>query len=92
MCNGFLILYHFDFENYIVNISSKKKMESTVEFKRDSKNVKRPLHLKNGVFLIYAPRNLTFCPKTDEIEQISDSTQRIWIRFGFADLLSLFIK
>ena len=37
-------------------------MESTIEFKRDSKNVKKPLHLKNGVFLIYAPRNLTFSP------------------------------
>ena len=31
-------------------------------FIRDSKNVKKPLHLKNGVFLIYAPRQLKFSP------------------------------
>ena len=30
-------------------------MKSTVTFKRNSKNVKTPMHLKNGVFLIYAP-------------------------------------
>ena len=33
-------------------------MKSTIVFKRDSKNVKKPLHLKNGVFLFYAPRKI----------------------------------
>ena len=33
-------------------------MESTVMFKKDSKNAKKLLHLKNCVFLIYAPRQL----------------------------------
>ena len=37
-------------------------MESTVTFRRDSKIVKKPLHLKNGVFLIYAPRQLKLSP------------------------------
>ena len=37
-------------------------MKSTVTFKRDSKNVKKPMHLKNGVFLIYAPRQLETFP------------------------------
>ena len=29
-----------------------------IVFKRDSKNVKKPLHLKNVVFLFYAPRKI----------------------------------
>ena len=34
-----------------------------IKFERNSKNItKKPLHLKNGVFLIYAPRKLTFPP------------------------------
>ena len=33
-------------------------MKPELIFKRDSKNVKRPLYLKNGVFLIYAPRKI----------------------------------
>ena len=37
-------------------------MESTITFKIESKNVKKPLHLKNGVFLIYAPRQLKISP------------------------------
>ena len=37
-------------------------MESTITFKRDSKNVKKKLHLENGVFLIYAPRQLKISP------------------------------
>ena len=37
-------------------------MKSELIFKRDTKNVKRPLYLKNGVFLIYAPRKNTIEP------------------------------
>ena len=33
-------------------------MKSMIVFKRDSKNVKKPLHLKNVVFLFYAPRKI----------------------------------
>ena len=33
-------------------------MKSTIVFKRDIKNVKKPLHLKNGVFLFYAPKKI----------------------------------
>ena len=58
-CYGFLILHHFDFENYTVNTSSKE-MKLIIKFKRDSKNIEKPLHLKKGVFLIYTPRKLRF--------------------------------
>ena len=37
-------------------------MKSTITFRRDRKNVKKMIHLKNGVFLIYAPRQLQTCP------------------------------
>ena len=37
-------------------------MKSAVTFKKDRKNVKKPMHLKNGVFLIYAPRQLKISP------------------------------
>ena len=37
-------------------------MKLTVTFKRDSKNVKKTMHLKNGAFLIYAPRQLKISP------------------------------
>ena len=37
-------------------------MESTITFKIESKNVKKPLHLKNCLFLIYAPRQLKISP------------------------------
>ena len=37
-------------------------MKPKLIFKRDTKNVKRPLYLKNGVFLIYAPRKNTIEP------------------------------
>lgn len=30
-------------------------MKSTIVFKRDIKNIKKPLHLKNCMFLFYAP-------------------------------------
>lgn len=33
-------------------------MKSAIVFKRDSKNVNKPLHLKNGVFLFYIPRKI----------------------------------
>ena len=33
-------------------------MKSVIIFKRDNKNVKKRVHLKNGVFLFYATRNL----------------------------------
>ena len=35
-----------------------EKMKPTLTFTRDSKNTKKPLHMKNGVFLIYAPRKI----------------------------------
>ena len=37
-------------------------MKSAVTFKIDSKNVKKPMRLKNGMFLIYAPRQLKISP------------------------------
>ena len=37
-------------------------MKPELIFKRDSKNVKRPLYLKNVVFLIYAPGKITIEP------------------------------
>ena len=37
-------------------------MKPTLIFKRDNKNVAKPLDLKNGVFLIYAPRKRKFPP------------------------------
>ena len=81
-------------------------MESTITFKRDNKNVKKSLHPKNGVFLIYASRQFKISPmqfqryhtkvivalpknscgyftskfKTEEIEQVCNDTQQIWIR------------
>ena len=80
-------------------------MESTITFKRDNKNVKKSLHPKNGMFLIYASRQFKISPmqferyhtkvtvtlpknscgyftskfKTEEIEQVCDDTQQIWI-------------
>ena len=60
-CTASSILLHFDFENYTVNTSSKE-LPWFIKFKRDNKNIKNPLHLKNGVFLICTPRKLTFPP------------------------------
>ena len=37
-------------------------MNPELIFKRDTENIKRPLYLKNGVFLIYAPRKITAEP------------------------------
>ena len=37
-------------------------MKPELIFKRDTKNVKRPLYLKNVVSLIYAPREITIEP------------------------------
>ena len=37
-------------------------MKPTLIFKRDNKNVKKPLVQKNGVFLIYAPRKIKIRP------------------------------
>ena len=39
-----------------------EKMKPTLTFTRDSKNTKKPLHMKNGVFLIYAPRKIEISP------------------------------
>ena len=33
-------------------------LKTTIVFKRDSKNINKPLHLKNGVFLFYIPRKI----------------------------------
>ena len=37
-------------------------MKSTITFRRDSKNVKNRAYLKNGVFSIYAPKQLKISP------------------------------
>ena len=37
-------------------------MKPTLTFRRDSKNAKKPLHMKNGVFLIYAPSKIEISP------------------------------
>ena len=58
-CNCLLILHHFELKSIcIVNTSSKLLMtvtSSTLIFTKDSKSIKKPLHLKNEVLLIYAP-------------------------------------
>lgn len=40
----------------------KHKMKPTLVFKMDNKNVKKPVNLKNGVFLIYAPKKIMIEP------------------------------
>ena len=37
-------------------------MDEKIIFKRDSSNIKKPYHLKNNVFLLYAPRNVKIEP------------------------------
>ena len=37
-------------------------MKPTVTFRRDRKNLKKSIHLKNGVFLIYASKHLKLYP------------------------------
>ena len=37
-------------------------MKPTLIFKTDNKNVKKPTNLKNGVFLIYAPKKFPYEP------------------------------
>ena len=59
--NGFSSLHHHYFDSYRENNSSKKMKEKII-FKGDSKNVKKPLHLKDCVFLLYMPRNIRISP------------------------------
>ena len=58
-CNCFLIFHHFELKSIcIVNTSSKLLMtvtSSTLIFTKDSTSIKKRLHLKNEVLLIYAP-------------------------------------
>ena len=37
-------------------------MDEKIIFKKDSKDIKKPYHLKNNVFLLYAPRNIKVEP------------------------------
>ena len=37
-------------------------MKPTITFTRDTKNVKKPTYLKNGVFLIYVPKKMKISP------------------------------
>ena len=37
-------------------------MDEKIILKRDSTNLKKPYHLKNNVFLLYAPRNIKVKP------------------------------
>ena len=37
-------------------------MDDKVILKKDSKNLKKPFHLKRKVFMLYAPRNITTEP------------------------------
>lgn len=46
-------------------------MRAVIIFKRDTKNVKRPLQLKSNIFLIYAPRNIEISP----MQFMKDKTQ-----------------
>ena len=39
-------------------------MKENIVFSRDSKNVKKPYHLKNNILLLYAQRNI----KIDSME------------------------
>ena len=50
-----------NFYYYRVNTSSKK-MRKKIIFKRDRKCIKRPFHLKVGVFMIYGPRYIKIEP------------------------------
>ena len=45
-------------------------MKPTLTCTRDSKNVKKPMHLKNGMFLIYAPRRTEISPMQFERNDI----------------------
>ena len=47
-------------------------MKSTITFRRDSKNVKNRAYLKNGVFSIYAPKQLKI-----SLMQLKDTTQKL---------------
>ena len=37
-------------------------MKPTLTFTRDAKNVKKPIYLKNCIFLIYAPKKIKISP------------------------------
>ena len=37
-------------------------MDEKIIFNRDSKDIKKPYHLKNNVFLLHAPRNIKVEP------------------------------
>ena len=37
-------------------------MDEKIIFKRDDSNIKKPYHLKNNFFLLYAPRNVLIKP------------------------------
>ena len=46
-------------------------MKPTLTFARNTKNVKKPTYLKNGVFLIYAPRKIKFL-----LRSLRETTQK----------------
>ena len=46
-------------------------MKPTLTFARNTKNVKKPTYLKNGVFLIYAPRKIKF-----PLRSLKETTQK----------------
>ena len=68
MYSVFSILQHYHFQGRTVNISSKK-MKATLTFARDTKNIKKPTYLKNGGFLIYAPKKIKLHIKILQFER-----------------------
>ena len=56
-------------------------MKESIVFRRDSKNVNKPFHLKDYVFLLFAPRNVKISPiqcerqDTDVVVSLPENSQ-----------------
>lgn len=58
-------------------------MKENIAFRRDNKNVKKPYHLKNNIFLLYVPRNIKIDTTeygrqdSDVVDSMSKRLQRL---------------
>ena len=59
--SDFSTLHHYHYQDHTVHISSKK-MKPTLAFTSDTRQVKKTTYLKNGVFLVYAPKKINIFP------------------------------
>ena len=65
-------------------------MDEKIILKRDSADVKKPFHVKNNIFLLYAPRNVNTEPMNPETvrgfltskfrERNEVCIQRLWVK------------